>query len=87
MMRGCFAVSSCFKPQRNRQATNNIAETARCFAVSAFLRNAACEFLMGPGGGLKFAGAYSPKTVKQRNRHHFVAEYQCLVCFAAFETA
>jgi hypothetical protein len=87
MMRGCFAVSSCFKPQRNRQATDNIAETARCFAVSAFLGNAACEFLKGSGWRIEIRECLSPRTVKQRNRQHFIAEYQCLVCFTGFETA
>lgn len=44
MMRGCFAVSSCFKPGRNRQATDTIEENCNRSAVSAFLVNAACEF-------------------------------------------
>jgi hypothetical protein len=84
MMHGCFAVSSCFKLGRNRQATDNICETARCFAVSAFLGIAASEILMGTGQPIKICGGLSPRTVKQRNRQSFIPEYQYLVCFISF---
>jgi hypothetical protein len=81
MMRGCFAVSSCFKPGRNRQPTYNISETASCFAVSSFLGNAACKILMGTGQPIKIREGLSPRIVKQRNRQCFIPEYQCFVCF------
>jgi hypothetical protein len=81
MMGGRFAVSSCFKPGRNRQATDNIGETSRCFTVSAFLGSAACEILMGTGQPIEIRESPSPRTVKQRNRQRFIPEYQCFVCF------
>jgi hypothetical protein len=85
IMRGCFAVSSCFKPWRNRQAAETIEENRSRSAVSAFLVKAACEFETGQS--IKIRESLSPRTVKQRNRQRFNAEYQCIVCFTRFETA
>jgi hypothetical protein len=81
MMRRCFAVSSCFKRGRNRQATDNTSENALCFAVSAFSGSAACEILMGTGQPIKIHDGLLPEIVKQRNRQHFIPDYQCLGCF------
>jgi hypothetical protein len=44
IVRGCFAVSGCFKSGRNRQGTENHEETARRFTVSVFLVSAAAKF-------------------------------------------
>jgi hypothetical protein len=81
MVRGCFAVSSRFRPRRNRQATDSTGENARCFAVSAFFGNAACEILMATGQPIKTHEGLSPRIVKQRNRQRFMPNYQCIVCF------
>jgi hypothetical protein len=81
MVRDCFAVSSCFKRGRNRQATDNIGENARCFAVSAFLGNVACEILMATGQPIKIHEGLSPRIVEQRNRQRFIPNYQFIVCF------
>jgi hypothetical protein len=56
MMRGCFAVSSCFKPGRNRQATDTIEENCNRSAVSAFLVNLPAN--LRPTSRSKFARAY-----------------------------
>jgi hypothetical protein len=74
----------CFKPfqtGRNRQATDSTGENARCFAVSAFFGNAACEILMATGQPIKTHEGLSPRIVKQRNRQRFMPNYQCIVCF------
>jgi hypothetical protein len=81
MVRGCFAVSSRFRPRRNRQGTDNIVENARRFTVSALFGNAVCEILMASGPPIKIREGLSSRIVKQRNRQHFIPDYQCLGCF------
>ena len=61
MMRGCFAVSSCFKPGRNRQATDNIEENCQLFRCFSVFGEVLPANLMRPASRSKFARAYPPE--------------------------
>jgi hypothetical protein len=82
---------------RQLQAVSTRGETLKLLTINAkllavslfhdFGEQSPRNFNRDRPADLKIPSGFPLRTVKQRNGQRFTAQYQCLVCFAQFETA